>query len=374
MNSTYTMQSITIRPAKPDDLCGLVELEDACFSSDRLSLRRFKYWLKAEHCIFKVIMVEGNLAGYGLVLLHKGTRLARLYSMAVSSTFRDRGLAQQLLTDLESEAVAEGRLFMRLEVSENNTSAIGLYRKLGYKAFGEYENYYQDQSDALRMQKRIRRMASAEPYPPTPWYQQSTHFTCGPASLMMAMASLDDKIIPNQELELDIWREATTIFMTSGHGGCHPIGLALAAQKRGFSAKVYVSSRKPLFVDGVRTEKKKEIMTLVEEQFVKRAKETGIKINYRSISQKSVQKFLTEGAMVIILISAYRLEGKKLPHWVTVTAIDELCLYVHDPDPNFELQNPLDCQHMPIARDDFAKMTVFGNNRLRTAVILEKSK
>lgn len=368
------MQPITIRPAKPVDLDGLVKLEEACFSSDRLSLRRFKYWLKAEHRIFKVITVEENLAGYGLVLLHKGTRLARLYSMAVASTFRGRGLAQQLLTDLESEAVDEGRLFMRLEVSEKNTSAIDLYRKLNYKAFGEYQSYYQDQSDALRMQKRIRRIPSMVPHPPTPWYQQSTNFTCGPSSLMMAMASLDDKIIPSQELELDIWREATTIFMTSGHGGCHPVGLALAAQKRGFSAKVYVNSRKPLFIDGVRIEKKKEIMTLVNQQFIKRAKDTGLKIHYRDISQKRIQKSLTEGAMVIILISTYRLEGKKSPHWVTVTAIDDLCLYVHDPDPDIELQDPLDCQHMPIARDDFAKMTAFGADRLRTAVILEKRK
>src|SRR3546814_2094248 len=42
-------------------------------------------------------------------------------------------------------------------------------------------------------------------------------------------------------LEIRIWREATTIFMTSGHGGCDPYGLAVAANRRGFHAKVYVS-------------------------------------------------------------------------------------------------------------------------------------
>ena len=56
-----------------------------------------------------------------------------------------------------------------------------------------------------------------------------------------------------------------------------------------------------------------------------------------------------------------------------VTAVDDLCLYVHDPDPSEDSQDPLDCQHMPIAREDFAKMTVFGSDRLRTAVILEKA-
>jgi ribosomal protein S18 acetylase RimI-like enzyme len=367
------MQSYSIRDAELSDLKELIQIEEVCFSTDRLSSRRFKHWLKAFHCIFKVVTSGSGLAGYGLVLLHRGTRLARLYSMAVLPAFRGQGLSRKLLADLESAAVNRGRLYMRLEVSENNDTAIALYRSMKYRAFGEYENYYQDHSDALRMQKQIRHIVSGGAPPPIPWYHQSTNFTCGPSSLMMAMASLDGSIVPSQELELDIWREATTIFMTSGHGGCHPLGLALAAHSRGFTARVYVNTRKPLFVDGVRTECKKEIMTLVNNQFLARAREVGLKIHYKDITQKSIERYLKAGAGVVILISTYRLEGRKLPHWVAVTAVDDLCLYVHDPDPSEDSQDPLDCQHMPIAREDFARMSVFGSDRLRTAVILEKA-
>jgi len=42
---------------------------------------------------------------------------------------------------------------------------------------------------------------------------------------------------PSREEEINLWREATTIFMTSGHGGCHPIGLALAASAGNFLLK-----------------------------------------------------------------------------------------------------------------------------------------
>ena len=366
------MNDIEFRKAATSDLPELVLLEEQAFSSDRLSLRSFKHWLKTDNCLFKVAVCSGKIAAYGLVLLHKGTRLARLYSMAVFQEAQGRGIARKLLTHLEADAVSENRLTMRLEVSVNNTAAIALYRSLGYRKFGEYENYYQDHSDALRMHKRIRHLTDSFVHPDIPWYQQTTNFTCGPSSLMMAMAGLDSSIIPTQELELDIWREATTIFMTSGHGGCHPVGLALAADRRGFSATVYVNTKKPLFIGGVRSLKKKEILRLVSRQFSDRAKTAGLKINYLDITQHDIKTYLDKGAMVIVLISTYRLDGRKLPHWVTVTAVDDLCLYVHDPDPDIESQNPLDCQHIPIARDDFARMTAFGSERLRTAVILEK--
>src|SRR5690554_5390758 len=120
---------------------------------------------------------------------------------------------------------------------------------MGYTIFGSYEDYYEDHQDALRMQKRIRYIPQNLLARQTPWFQQTTEFTCGPAALMMAMASLDGRHAPNQGDELQIWREATTIFMTSGHGGTHPVGLALAARKRGFEATAFVNQSEPLFVE-----------------------------------------------------------------------------------------------------------------------------
>ena len=59
-----------------------------------------------------------------------------------------------------------------------------------------------------------------------PYYEQTLDFTCGSSALMMAMKSLDPSLRFSRTLELRLWREATTIFMTSGHGGCGPLGLA----------------------------------------------------------------------------------------------------------------------------------------------------
>ena len=44
-----------------------------------------------------------------------------------------------------------------------------------------------------------------------PFYRQHYDFTCGPASLMMAMKYLDKEVRLGKELELDLWREGTLV-------------------------------------------------------------------------------------------------------------------------------------------------------------------
>lgn len=364
-------QETVFRNANIEDINGLLELENKSFSADRLSRRSFRHWIQAAHGTLLVCEFQNEIVAYGLLWCHKGTRLARLYSLAVASHMRGKGVADELLKLLEMVAMEKRRLYMRLEVSKNNHGAIKLYQRHGYQVFGEYCDYYQDHSDALRMQKRIMRITQDQLLRTTPWYRQTTEFTCGPASLMMAMASLCPTMELNQGMELDIWREATTIFMTSGLGGCHPLGLAIAAQRRQCQAQVFINSNKPLFLDGVRSDKKREILKLVHNQFVDAAEAKDIKVHYKEILQNDLQSWLEGGYAVIILISTYRLDGKKAPHWVCVTAIDDKCIYVHDSDPEEKNQIPFDCQYLPIAREDFEKMSTFGSSRLRTAIILK---
>jgi len=360
-----------LRPAIAGDLDQLCLLEDASFSGDRLSRRRFRHWLKTDNRVFLVADAGGPLLGYALVLLRRGTRLARLYSLAVGPAGRGRGIGKALLSAAEDASSRSGRLYMRLEVAEANSAAIALYHQLGYRTFGSYANYYEDAGNALRMQKRIRYRPENLHTLEVPWYGQRTEFTCGPAAAMMAMAGLDPAYEPNGSDELALWREATTIFMTSGHGGCHPIGLGLALHKRGFTCEIYLNQRGPLFVSGVRSEEKKRVIQQVDADFRRQASEAGLPVIAEDFTQEQCQQWLEQGALVLLLISTYRLDGKKVPHWVTLTGMDDECFYVHDPDVDDE-DNPLDSQYLPIARVDFARMSLFGSERLRTAVVVRK--
>lgn len=361
---------INIRPVDIADLDALVTLENLCFETDRLSRRSFKHWISTEQRAFLVAEADGRLAGYVLSIYHPGTRLGRIYSLAVASERRGQGIARMLMQAAEQAASEDGRLYLRLEVSVDNYAAIGLYESLGFQRFGLLRDYYEDHKDALRLQKCIRRYLGNPQHRPIPWIRQSTHFTCGPASLMMAMQSIGKDYCASLTEELTIWREATTIFMTSGHGGCHPMGLALAAQRRGFDTEVWINQAGPLFVDGVRQEEKKHIIETVHYNFKQQALEQGIPIHYRDITQNDLIAAFEAGATPIILISIYSMVQKKAPHWVVMSGYDEDCLYVHDPDPEESRQSGLDCQYIPIARAHFERMSCFGKNRLRTALIV----
>ncbi|WP_446811447.1 peptidase C39 family protein [Methylomonas sp. 2BW1-5-20] len=362
--------TLAVRPAQSADLEGLVALENASFATDKLSRRSFRHWLSSEHRALLVAEWEGLVAGYILIIYHPGTRLARIYSLAVAPQLRGKGIAKTLMLAGEQAARDDGRLYLRLEVSVDNTPAIRLYEALGFQKFGLYRDYYQDHKDALRYQKRIRRYRDTPQHRSVHWLRQTTPFTCGPAALMMAMHALDKSYLPSREQEIELWREATTIFMTSGHGGCHPIGLALAAKRRQFSVEVWINQTGSLFIDSVRSEDKKQIVELVDTCFKRDAAEQGVAIHYANVTQNDLIAAFEAGAIPLILISTFSMDRKKAPHWVVMSGFDKDCLYMHDSDPDDGRQNELDCQFIPIAREDFDRMSCFGKSRLRTAVIV----
>lgn len=363
---------LSVRSAVTGDLPQLCDIEQRCFAHDRLSRRRMRFYLSASHAELLVAEREGVLLGYALLLLRRGTMLTRLYSIAVLPEARGQQVAQSLIGELEVRALLRGKRFMRLEVSEDNKGAIALYQRLGFTQFGMYNEYYEDKSDAIRMQKVLNFPSGTAEVDVYPWYQQTTEFTCGPASLMMAMAALDKDYVLSQEKELALWRRATTIFMTSGHGGCHPVGLALAAVDEGFSSEVWINRTFPLFTDGVRTAHKKAIVEVVEQSFLDEAGLKHIPVTISEWKIESVDNLLAEGAAVMCLISTYAFDKKKAPHWVTVTASDQRCFYIHDPDPETFEGQAVEYQHIPVAREDFARLVSYGRRKVRAIVIVRK--
>lgn len=160
------MPGFKIRDAGPADIDGLAALETAVFAADRLSRRSFRRLIGAESAACRLVHVGSEFAGYFILLFRRGTRVARLYSIAVDSRHRGQGLAEALMRDAERIAERRGSATLRLEVREDNTAAISLYRRLGYRPIGAYANYYADDCDALRFEKAFaggRRERSAEP-------------------------------------------------------------------------------------------------------------------------------------------------------------------------------------------------------------------
>lgn len=364
--------SPAIRPATVGDIDALLDLEARSFETDRLTRRNFQYLLTRAHAACLLAEdAQGNLLGYVLALFRRGTSLARIYSLAVSAKARGQGIGQALLLAAERTAIEEHAWLMRLEVRPDNQSAIRLYEAAGYRPFGRYLDYYEDHSEAVRYQKRLR----PDVVPPetrVPYYSQTTDFTCGPAALMMAMKALAPETELGQRLEIQLWREATSIFMSSGHGGCGPYGIALAAWRRGFAVDLYVSGEAPFFLDTVRNPEKKRVIQLVSDEFARQMTETDIAVHHHALTLDEMTVALEQGAIPIVLISLYRMYRENVPHWIVVHAQDERFVYAHDPlvDPD-HLDLISDKANMPIPKREFETMARYGRNDLRAAIVLK---
>jgi ribosomal protein S18 acetylase RimI-like enzyme len=360
-----------IRLARVEDLDRLLALENRCFEHDRLSRRSFRHFLSSDTASCMVAERAGELLGYALVLFHGRTALARLYSMAVAPEHQGQGLGRVLLEAAETAALDSGAAVMRLEVHPQNFAAIALYRRAGYLEFGVYRGFYEDDSDALRMQHilvpRLQPDVSGVPH-----YRQTLEFTCGPAALMMAMKALNRRLRLDRRLELSLWRESTTIFMTSGHGGCSPHGMALAAWRRGFAVELFVNDERPPFLDTVRTPDKKEVIRLVHQEFLDEIRRTDITVHRHPLSADELSARVAAGAIPLVLISQYRIYGDKEPHWIIVSGCDQRFIYAHDPYISDAHVTTTDRVSIPILRREFELMARYGRSRLQAAIIVSK--
>ncbi|MDT8369541.1 MAG: GNAT family N-acetyltransferase/peptidase C39 family protein [Longimicrobiales bacterium] len=359
-----------IRPATPDDLDALLRLEETSFPGDRLSRRQLRHLLIRAHAALFVAEEEGRVIGSVVVLFRRNTGTAHIYSIAVGEDARGRGIGRRLLEEAEAEAWRRERAWVRAEIRKDNAPSLSLFERSGYRRFGEYEGYYDDEMDAWRVEKtldpRLRPTLARVPY-----YRQTLDFTCGPAALMMAMAAFRPGYSLDRMEELRVWREATTIFMTSGHGGCGPYGLALAADRRGFHAAVVVSDPGVHMVDTVRSAEKQEVMRLVQADMEAEMRRRKISASVRPVTVEEIERRFDAGEIPVMMISSWQIYEERAPHWVVVTGFDAHFVYVNDPWLDIEEGEVLaDAINMPIGRELFRRMARFGRRGLQTAVFI----
>lgn len=140
-----------IGPAAPDDVPALLALENAAFAGDRLTRRSLARLVRSPSSPVLVARLNGALAGYAIVLLHRRRRAARLYSLAVAARFASRGIGRALVEAACEAARQAGRSAVTLEVRTDNHRAAALYRRSGFTETATVDDYYEDGEAALRM-------------------------------------------------------------------------------------------------------------------------------------------------------------------------------------------------------------------------------
>lgn len=107
-----------------------------------------------------LVAFSGDKAvGYSMILYRSNAGAARLYSIAADPGVK--GVGRALLEASERAASRRGARALRLEVREDNSRAIDLYEKNGYRPIGRRPSYYEDGATALRYEKQLAAPAMA---------------------------------------------------------------------------------------------------------------------------------------------------------------------------------------------------------------------
>lgn len=362
---------VILRPAGPADLDALVKIETDAFDTDRISRRSFRYLLSRDTAETIVAEQDGTIRGYAMILFRRGTSLARLYSIALDPRARGKGIAGRLLQAAEQCAFGHERVILRLEVREDNLPAISLYKAHGYRPIGRYFDYYEDHSDALRFEKLMR--GGMPVRSPVPFYEQTADFTCGAACLMMALAANGSDMSLDPVTEISLWRQATTVFMLSGPGGCEPFGLAVTAREHGLKARIVCSRQGPLFLETVRDAEKRRVMELAQTDFRRRADRYGLPVEIRDFTMDELRGELARGNFAIVLMSSYMMFHKKVPHWILAHGDDGRHIVIHDPWVEDEWgETIIDAANLPIPHAVFDRMARYGKSGLRAAIFITR--
>ena len=201
-----------------------------------------------------------------------------------------------------------------------------------------------------------------------PYYNQSTDFTCGPSSLMMAMTALDKTQPIDRAHELQVWREANPVFMGKGHPGTSPYGLALAGWRRGFQITLWLSKRGPFLLKYQKLSDKRKVSDLMQREDEKLLKAAKIPMLLKKWSVADLKAALEAGAVPLVLVSTNLFHGDNGPHWVAIASVDDAHVYINDPwITRKKRQTPKSQTARPATHADFMKMALYDGER---AVVL----
>ncbi len=147
--------NINIRKATLSDLDAVMAIETESFGSDAFGERQMQYLMKSATSLFYIAETKNTLAGYVILLMRKNTHQMRIYSIAVSSLLRGKGVGQYLIDFALKTAENRSKSSLKLEVRTTNSGAIQLYERNKFMSVKIIPDYYHDGCDALVMKRKL---------------------------------------------------------------------------------------------------------------------------------------------------------------------------------------------------------------------------
>ncbi len=163
-----------------------------------------------------------------------------------------------------------------------------------------------------------------------PFYRQHLDFTCGPASLIMAMVRYQPGLRASPELEVDIWREANLVeaYATSRQG------LALAAYRRGFRVRTAGNAQTVELLENLGLEltpQAQRVARRLHQDLQERCRRARIPETGSRVSCRDLTRWLRRGWTPLVLVNATLVGDVDQPHWVVVVRCTGRLVVIHDP-------------------------------------------
>ena len=134
------------------DLDQVLTIEQACFPRG-WNRSHFQAELASDRATCVVAELDGMIVGYLCltVLLDE----AEILDVAVAPDQQGRGIGAQLVQWACDEAAHRGAHLLLLEVRATSQPAIALYERFGFQRTGLRKAYYEDNIDAVLMDKKL---------------------------------------------------------------------------------------------------------------------------------------------------------------------------------------------------------------------------
>lgn len=239
------------------------------------------------------------------------------------------------------------------------------------------------------------------------YYRQSTHFSCGAVTALLAQvrAGVVRPESLDREAELTLWRDATNF------PACEPVGLGVAVRRRwpSSSVEVFLDTEEPVLLDHLDGDER-EWRAVLQRASRADADRLGVPVHGRRLSLAELREAVagsgTAGAReagareagareafagreeaeareavagpgrcrhVLLLVSLATMQGFDVPHWVLCHGAVPGAVVVEDPWFNTAAgETWVDAHLLPVADASLDAMSLLGGEvRVRGAVLID---
>ncbi|GAA2258641.1 hypothetical protein GCM10010232_56340 [Streptomyces amakusaensis] len=200
------------------------------------------------------------------------------------------------------------------------------------------------------------------------YYGQTTHFTCGAVTALVAQAhagALEWEALDRQA-ELTLWRDATNFL------ACEPVGLGVAVRRAWPSSpvRVHLDTDRPVLLDHY-PENDREWRALLQRASRKDAERTGVPMDPSRLSLSAVREAIGRREHVLLLLSLAGMQGFDVPHWVLCHGVVPGAVVIEDPWTNAATGDTwVDAHLLPVSDSSLDTMSVLSPEGFRGAVTI----